>query len=45
MSLLEHIGDELTELSLSELAICCTMINSEIKSRKTNKYQIDMFNV
>ena len=34
MSMLDHIGDELTELSLSELLICGMMINEEIIKRK-----------
>ncbi len=34
MSLLDHIGDEFSELTISELAICCTMLNAEIRQRE-----------
>jgi len=37
MGLLDHIGDEFAELTLSELAICCTMLNAEIKRREFKK--------
>ena len=37
MSMLDHIGDEFSELTLSELAICCKMLNAEIKRREFKK--------
>ena len=44
MSLLNHIGSEFSKLNLPELAICCTMLNNEIKRRRVEVERVEYDN-